>query len=162
MANEPLKSRPVTLSKPTTAGKSLDEKLTTDEREAFYDHSSPRTMAIVLAAIVENHLTAVLRLIMRRSSKLDKAIADDLFRSTGALGPFATKIRLAYMLRIIADTTYKDLMTVSRIRNRFAHDLAVKSFEDQQITDWIKEMHIYSIVKKMGEESRERLKKWNG
>jgi hypothetical protein len=37
--------------------KSLDEKLNEEERSAFYDHSSERAMAIILGAIVENHLT---------------------------------------------------------------------------------------------------------
>lgn len=95
---------------------------------------------------------------MRRGEDSEKKIADELFRATGPLGPFATKIRLAYMLRIIAEPTYRDLIIISRIRNRFAHDLSLKSFEDQKISGWIKNMHIYGIVKKMGEEGKERLK----
>lgn len=133
--------------------KGIDEKLTEHEREAFYDHSSDRSIAIILSAIVENHLTSLLRLIMRR----DTTVAEELFRSTGPLGPFGTKIRLAYMLRILHETTYKDLIIISRIRNRFAHDLTVTAFDDQQITAWIKNMYMYSIVKKMGDEANERL-----
>jgi len=139
---------------PSSARKSLDEKLRKEEREAFYDHSSERAMAIVLGAIVENHLTELLRLLMLK----DKALADEMFNPSGPLGPFGTKIRLAYMLRIIPEPTYKDLMIVNRIRNKFAHDLSVTTFDDQQITAWIKNMHIYGIVKKMGDDAKERLR----
>src|SRR5712691_11735011 len=133
--------------------KSLDEKLNEQEREAFYDHSSDRAMAIVLGAIVENHLTELLRFLMRR----DKAIADELFNPSGPLGPFGTKIRVAYMLRIIAPETYKDLIVINNIRNKFAHDLSVTSFDNQQITAWIRNMHLYGIVRKMGEDAKARL-----
>lgn len=162
MSDKPTESRDVTLRAPKPAGKGINDKLTPDERKAFYDQSSPRAVAIILATIVENHLTALLRLLMRRGSAADKRIADELFRQTGPLGPFATKIRVAYMLRIIHGTTYNDLLVISRIRNRFAHDVSLKSFDDQPIREWIKNMHMYSIVCKMSEEGKEQLKNRKG
>jgi DNA-binding MltR family transcriptional regulator len=134
--------------------KSLDDKMSDDERAAFYDHSSPRAMAILLGTIVENRLTELVRMLMRR----DEKIADELFHPSGPLGPFGTKIRLAYMLRIVSPETYRDLTIISKIRNKFAHDLSVTSFEDRQISDWIKNMHLYGLVKKMSEEASARLK----
>jgi DNA-binding MltR family transcriptional regulator len=120
----------------------FDEKLSVDEREAFYDHSSDRAAALVLGTMVEDHLTVFLRLVMRR----EKALADELFNPSGPLGAFGTKIRLAYMLRLIAPEIYKDLIVVNKIRNKFAHDLSVKQFESQQITDLVKNMHMYAIL----------------
>jgi hypothetical protein len=120
----------------------LDEKLTKDEIEAFYDALRDRDRAIVLSAIAENHLTSLLQLLMRRG---EKEISQQLFNPNGPLGPFGTKIRIAYMLRILPPELHKDLMTVSKIRNKFAHDLSIKSFDNQQITDWIKSMHHYSM-----------------
>jgi DNA-binding MltR family transcriptional regulator len=131
------------------AEKSLDEKLTEPERAAFYDHSSERAMAIVLGQIVENRLTDYMRLLMRR----EKALADELFNPSGPLGPFGTKIRVAYMMRILSEQSYRDLIIVNRIRNKFAHDLSVTSFSDRQITDWVKNMNMYSIIRKMSEEA---------
>lgn len=136
------------------AQKGLDEKLTEEERNAFYDHSSERAMAIVLGTIVENRLTELIQLLMRR----EKTLVDELFNPSGPLGPFGTKIRLAYMLRIISAETYKDLIVINKIRNKFAHDLSVTTFENQQISAWIQNMHLYGIVKRMGEEAAERLK----
>jgi DNA-binding MltR family transcriptional regulator len=123
-------------------GKPLDEKLTKDEIEAFYQALRDRDRAIVLSAIAENHLTSLLQLLMRRN---EKDISRQLFNPTGPLGPFGTKIRVAYMLRILPPEIHKDLMIVSKIRNKFAHDLSIKSFDDQQITDWVKSMYHYKI-----------------
>jgi DNA-binding MltR family transcriptional regulator len=120
----------------------FDEKLTKDEIEAFYDALRDRDRAIVLSAIAENHLTSLLQLLMRRD---EKEISQQLFHPSGPLGPFGTKIRMAYLLRILPPEVHKDLMIVSKIRNKFAHDLSVKSFNDQQITDWVKSMHHYDM-----------------
>jgi hypothetical protein len=122
--------------------KPFDEKLTKDEIEAFYDALRDRDRAIVLSAIAENHLTSLLQLLMLRH---EKEISGQLFNPSGPLGPFRTKIRVAYMLRIIPPEVYKDLILVSKIRNKFAHDLSVKSFDDQKITDWVKSMHHYKM-----------------
>jgi DNA-binding MltR family transcriptional regulator len=122
--------------------KPFDEKLTKDEIEAFYDALRDRDRAIVLSAIAENHLKSLLQLLMRRD---EKEISQQLFNPSGPLGPFGTKIRLAYMLRILPPEIHKDLMIVSKIRNKFAHDLSVKSFDDQQIADWVKGMHHYNL-----------------
>jgi DNA-binding MltR family transcriptional regulator len=123
-------------------GRPLDEKLTKDEIEAFYDALRDRDRAIVLSAIAENHLTSLLQLLMRRN---EKDISQQLFNPSGPLGPFGTKIRVAYMLRILPPEIHKDLIIVSKIRNKFAHDLSIKSFDDQQITDWVKSMYHHKV-----------------
>jgi DNA-binding MltR family transcriptional regulator len=134
-------SKSVRLRKPPS--RSLDEKLTEEERAAFYDHSSDRAMAIVVGALIENHLTALLRLLMRR----DEAIASEMFRPTGPLGPFGTKIRIAYMLRTVSLEAYEDLIKFSKIRNKFGHDLSVIFFDDAQISAWVRQMHLYTSSK---------------
>jgi len=136
-----------------SARSDLDSKLNEEERVAFYDHSSERAMAIVLGAIVENHLTELLRLLMRR----EKDIASQLFHPSGPLGPFGTKIRLAYMFRIIGPEMYGDLTAVYKIRNKFAHDLTAVTFDEKQIYAWIQNMHIYKIVKKVADEAKVRM-----
>jgi DNA-binding MltR family transcriptional regulator len=76
----------------------------------------------------------------------ETTLVADLFKPTGPLGPFATKVRLAYLLRVISKSTADDLIIVTKIRNKFAHDLSVKTFEEQQITDWVKNMHAYTAL----------------
>lgn len=134
---------------------SLEQKLTPEEIATFFEQSSDRAMAVIWGAIVENRLTNVIRLLMRRDAQ---AVATELFRPTGPLGTFGTKIRLAYMLRMIEPDSFNDLLIVSRIRNGFAHDISKISFDDHQISDLIKNMKMYAIVNKMGKEASERIK----
>jgi DNA-binding MltR family transcriptional regulator len=148
--NSPPKVNPL-VSPNVRDGKSLDEKLNKEELEAFYDHSSARAYGIVLSAILENHLTSIHRLLMRREPK----IADELFRPTGPLGPFGTKIKLAYLMRVIDKNTYTDLTIVTKIRNAFAHDLSIASFDQQMVRDLIKNMHSYSLLVNIAEKSKQ-------
>jgi DNA-binding MltR family transcriptional regulator len=134
----------------------INVDLPPEEKAAFYDQSSDRAVGIMWAAILENHLTGFLRLIMLRDQE-GKKVADDLFKSSGPLGPFGTKIRLAYLMRILDHSTYKDYLYINWIRNAFAHDLSKTSFDDQQISAWIKNMHIYGLVKNMGDAAKKRL-----
>jgi DNA-binding MltR family transcriptional regulator len=137
-----------------SGSRALDEKLTEEERHAFYDQSSERAMAVLLGAIVENHLTGLLRLYMRRD---EEKVARELFQPSGPLGPFGTKIRLAYMLRIIGPDLYRDLTAISKIRNTFAHDLTVVKFDSAPVRDWIQGMYMYGMVKNMATEAKSRL-----
>jgi DNA-binding MltR family transcriptional regulator len=62
-------------------------------------------------------------------------IVQQLFRPSGALGPFSTKIDLAYLMRLLSDEAYKDLTNVKNIRNDLAHKLDHDSFDVPSIRD---------------------------
>lgn len=113
-----------------------------DEREAFFNRDSDRAKAIVLASIVENHLTEVIK----RTFLTEEKIWNELFQPSGPLGDFATKIRLAYMAKMIDEPLKNDLLVMSKIRNEFAHKLTVKSFNAQRVRDLIKTMHSYRVI----------------
>lgn len=142
-------NKQVKLQKPPVM--SFEEKLTKEENTAFFEHASDRAAAIMWSAILENHLTAVIKMLMRRDSD---AVSKELFRPSGPVGPFGTKVSLAYMLRLLAPESYSDFLTVSKIRNKFVHDLSQTSFEDQNIAAMIKNMHLYSIVGEMAKTPR--------
>ena len=55
----------------------------------------------------------------------------------GELG-FAYQCRMAYCLGLIGPKGLKDLETIAKVRNRFAHHLSVTSFEDRRISDYCK------------------------
>jgi hypothetical protein len=55
------------------------------------------------------------------------------------LGTFSARILAAFALGIISEREYKDLDTLRKIRNKFAHNVHV-SFEDQQIADLSKNL----------------------
>ena len=73
---------------------------------------------------------------MRSRLRTDKpVIAGGLFRPSGPLGSFSAKIDHAYLSRILSDTAYKDLIILKNVRNDFAHDLELDSFDLPSIRD---------------------------
>jgi len=54
--------------------------------------ASDRALAIVAASLIEIHLTKLIKQALIDNAKVEQM----LFRSSGPLGAFATKIRLAY------------------------------------------------------------------
>lgn len=50
------------------------------------------------------------------------------------LGAFSARIRAAYCLGLLTHEQYRDLLTIQKIRNEFAHGLHGLSFADERIT----------------------------
>jgi hypothetical protein len=96
------------------------------------EYDSDRAAGIVAGSIAERRLEEALRSRMRRNQT---AISQNLFRPSGALGPFSTKIDLAYLLRLLSHDAWKDLTNLKNVRNDFAHDLELDSFEAPSIKD---------------------------
>ena len=90
-----------------------------------------RAAAIVAAALVEEHLASVIKGFLHQNIK----ITNDMFRGSGPLGSFSAKINLAFLIGIFSHECHKELETIKEIRNRFAHDLTIKGFDDQRIKD---------------------------
>jgi hypothetical protein len=102
------------------------------ERALFeIDNSPDRAAAIVAASFIERHLELALKARLLR----DEDYLKEMFRSSGPLGSFASKIRMAYLLGICSKETTKDLETIKNIRNAFAHDVLIVDFETQRIRD---------------------------
>ena len=124
------------------------------EETAFYDHgATDRDAAVALGAIVENRLTIAIILALRQ----DAAVADELFRRNGPLGNFGTKIRLAYMLRLIDEDMLRDLKIVNKIRNAFAHDVAITNFAMAPVTDLIASLKAYKVHQELYESEKAAL-----
>jgi hypothetical protein len=81
--------------------------------------------------MVDARLTDVILTVCRHVPKLK----DRHVYPGGALGDFAVKIDLAYMLKIITVEAYKDLMIIKDIRNRFAHRTDLLDFHSQYPRD---------------------------
>ncbi|GMO96259.1 MltR family transcriptional regulator [Bradyrhizobium sp. TM239] len=108
-----------------------------DEREELdralhdIDASPDRAAAIVAAAFIERHLELALKARLVQ----DDTYLKDMFRSSGPLGSFSSKIRMAYLLGICSKETTRDLETIKNIRNAFAHDVLIAGFDNQRIND---------------------------
>ena len=88
-------------------------------------------------SIAETRLEQALqcRLRLPDTTKLQE-IVQQLFRPSGALGPFSTKIDLAYLMRLLSDVAYKDLTNIKNIRNDFAPmNSSITSFDVPSIRD---------------------------
>jgi hypothetical protein len=101
------------------------------------EFDSDRAAGLVAGSIAERRLEQAL-MSRLRTDKPD--IARDLFRPSGALGPFSTKISFAYMMGILSDQAHRDLVTLKNIRNDFAHDLELDSFDVPSIKDRCKNL----------------------
>jgi hypothetical protein len=92
---------------------------------------SPRAAAVVGCAIVEEHLTHVLKSRMVKDAK----VADEMFAPGRTFGDFGAKVDLGYLLGLYSKPAYKELTTIKRIRNAFAHQLKLNSFDRDDIRD---------------------------
>ena len=96
------------------------------------EFDSDRAAGIVAGSIAERRLEQALRSRLRTDQP---GISKQLFRPSGALGPFSVKIELSYLLKILTDEAYRDLVNLKNIRNDFAHDLELDSFDLPSVRD---------------------------
>ena len=74
-----------------------------------------RGAAVVLGALVERSLEALLKKVLRPEG------VNQLFKYGGPLGDFAAKTQMAYSLKLIGRVTRTDLTIIRHLRNQFAH-----------------------------------------
>ncbi|MDD2734074.1 MAG: MltR family transcriptional regulator [Desulfuromonadaceae bacterium] len=92
---------------------------------------SDRGCALFAAAYLDTALEALLKASFVEGRKAE----GELFEGTAPLSSFSAKIKLAYFLGIISDQCRRDLDTIRKIRNDFAHDATIISFETRSIAD---------------------------
>jgi DNA-binding MltR family transcriptional regulator len=110
------------------------------EKEAFSDleQAPDRAVAIVGGSIVDLRLEVALKQRLRPSKKaLERAFSFD-----GALGTFSAKIDMAHLLGMVSHQAYRDLHLIREIRNSFAHDLQIDSFEDAVIASKLRTLSL--------------------
>ena len=93
---------------------------------------SDRVAGIVTPVFVDMLLAAALRAQFHQ----DEDLLKKLLKPGGALGDFGVKIDLAFLVGIISDAAKKDLHRVRKIRNAFAHDALLDSFDKSPVRDW--------------------------
>ena len=113
----------------------------------WFDHGEDRPEALTYPVLIEELLEKILRAVFRN----DAVIANELFKPSGALGSFGVKNRLAYLFGILAREPYDDFNVIGKIRNRFAHDPKVKSFEHPVIKQWVNDLKINKTFKEIRE-----------
>lgn len=88
--------------------------------------TSDRACAIVCAALLDDMLQKILLSFLCKDSNTQD---NKLFSQNGPLSTFSSKITLSYRLGLISKSEHDNLNLIRKIRNSFAHDLSINSFE---------------------------------
>lgn len=99
------------------------------EATSEMEDASDRAAAIVIASLVETRLTNALQACMAD----EKRIVDGLFRPSGPLGSFSSKIDLSFLIGIISPDAYNDLVIMKNVRNIFAHQIKAVTFDSDRL-----------------------------
>lgn len=105
------------------------------KRVAELLQAEQRVEGIVSMCTLDDALEGLLRAVMIDDKSVDALMADGQ-----ALQPFRIKLRLAYALGLIPEAVRKDLYYLNKIRNEFAHEADVTSFDQAPVCDWCKEL----------------------
>ncbi|MFM2149694.1 MAG: hypothetical protein RLZZ187_2000 [Pseudomonadota bacterium] len=101
------------------------------------DASDDRTAAIVLFALLDD---LSIRLIQRNLDPNVKGGISRLFDGYGFLSTANARMTMAAALRWIDPRTHNELDLLRRIRNEFAHNVAVRSLADDPVAGWLSSM----------------------
>jgi DNA-binding MltR family transcriptional regulator len=96
------------------------------------DKNGARGAVLVAHALLENILRRVLL------SKMIPISRDEEDRLFGGMGPFSSmgaRVATAYALGLITKQVRRDLDTVRKVRNRFAHTGKKIDFDDPEVVD---------------------------
>ena len=102
---------------------------------------------LVGAAILEERLTRIFQVLFD-SKQAPRKLQESIFDSNGPLSTFSAKIKLAYSLGLIDRSSFEDLETVRRIRNRFAHTPKQVEFIGSVVSTEIERMHCVQAHRK--------------
>ena len=107
---------------------------------AEFQDESDRATAILGGVFLDEHL----RQLIANALAGEKGVVDELLN--GPLQNFASRIKLAYCLRLISSSEYADIQLIRDIRNSFAHRLHGLSFENAGIKKQCKQFKTTSNV----------------
>lgn len=113
------------------------------EREVRQE--SPRAMAILSAAVLDEAMTSLLKLALLPCPTSTDPLFDD---SYAPIGSFSAKIEVAERMGIISPGVAQSLHLIRRIRNDFAHDIAGCSFENAVVCNRVGELRRLNDIAK--------------
>lgn len=107
-----------------------------DLLETEVNSVSDRSCAIVCAAFLDDFLGKLLMSFLTEESPTqDKR----LFDNNGPLSTFSSKIVLSYRLGLISKKEFDNLNLIRKVRNAFAHDVKINSFDNGEIKSLLQE-----------------------
>ena len=117
-------------------GKAIDidpnekaERVVNELSEEFRN-GHDRAVAILGGAYLEALVESLLRSFLKASPTTTR-----LLEPSGAMGAHGSRVALALSLGLITDSVKCDLDVIARIRNAFAHDFEIESFNHDRVRD---------------------------
>jgi len=72
-----------------------------------------------------------------------------LFGATSPLGSVGAKAHLAFLMGLIGKELRNDLLALTNIRNRFAHEEEAETFEDEIIAEEVQKLRSFNVENAM-------------
>ncbi len=100
-----------------------------------------RVVGILATTVIDDRLTEAIQAHWH-DTKLQggERLFDRLFNYSGALGSFGTRIEIGFAMGLYSDELMREMHTIRKIRNAFAHKLSPKDFNAQTIIDLTKNL----------------------
>jgi hypothetical protein len=105
-------------------------------------HLSDRVIGLLAPIILDERLKGAIQAKWFNRKTRSGMLLEDLFRDGGELGNLGTRARIGFAIGLFTPETLDDLLTIIKIRNRFAHSLEVKDFNGSPISDLVKNLKI--------------------
>lgn len=115
------------------------------------EEADDRTVAIVCGAHIDDALTDLLRSNLPGISEgQDDGLDNRLFApGRGPLGTFGNKVALVEAMGFVTPSFARELETLAKIRNLFAHRLKVDSFDHVLVRDHVENLQSMRVVESL-------------
>ena len=107
------------------------------------ESDSHRATAVVAGAFVQERLLHAIRGRLIQDDKL----CDEIFMPGRAIGDFGAQINLGYLMGIYTKAAQRELYSIRKLRNDFAHNMEVNDFETQKISALCANLKIWETVR---------------
>lgn len=107
------------------------------ETDAILAAESDRAMAVLGPAYLDHQMREYLAQVM-----VDDGGVRELLKPNSPLGTFGARCAILYGFGYICERVYTTLKLVARIRNLFAHDHRLQSFENPPVRDRCLALHV--------------------
>lgn len=90
------------------------------------ENQSDRALVLLCAAIIDEQLEYILKTFLIE----DNQIQERIFENNAPLSTFSAKNNFCFYLGLISKHEYNTINTIRKIRNKFAHEILINTFDD--------------------------------
>jgi DNA-binding MltR family transcriptional regulator len=107
-----------------------------------YPHEVIRGLIIGITSVMDKAIEEMFRFHMVK----DKDVFGLMFSEMGPLGSFAARARLGYLFGYYNEMMLEELLAISRIRNRMAHDIEVNTLDHPKVRDLVPKLKLLDVL----------------